>query len=714
MIDLDRVIKFLTIVIAIILFTFLLDPLLTAGFLMLTVLIGATFWFIKRKNITGNLLYIALFITIVVHLSAVLFIYYGNFQPFGGGEGDYATYNSQAQELAKNFRLGDFSGLDTKYLTDYGTSYYPVVIGLVYAIVSPQMIIGQIFSVWLAVVSIILIYLLVLEVGGTSRQAFLATILANLYPSYIFYGSLLLKDTIVVPLVFACLLLGVKLINKFSWKGFLFFYLLSIVLSHFRFYISYAVLISFVFCWLIFSNFEIKKRFWCAFAMIILFGFIPQICGNGYMGSNALRSYLSPEAIINYRQAAYLPRDANLTENNLNIRSEKEINPVKGTGSTIGAKTDLDKPLLFLKNYSETLMYSLFGPLPWQIKLKRQALALFETIPWYFLFIFVIKGVVAVIKKYKNALFMVAFSFVVFIVLGLFVPNFGIITRIRIPAFLSLFCIAAIGINFEGKLVNKIKNSISLVVLVAEKIKNWPIYFLDQKKLIKSKYIIFRLFGGKKIKARAGTIDGVVVYENFVCNVYTPKGFEIKKGGTVFDIGAHIGTFSVFASNFASKVYCFEPTESNFSLLKENLKINDILNVYPQNIAVSDRNGTKDLFINQNNTGGHSFYVNKIDSNKVVVPTVSLENFIDYNDISMIDFLKIDCEGGEYDIIMNCPRRVLDIIGKISMECHDIDDTRNTNALKKFLEFNGFIVEIKPNSCDGSPYFFAKNKKYNG
>jgi FkbM family methyltransferase len=254
------------------------------------------------------------------------------------------------------------------------------------------------------------------------------------------------------------------------------------------------------------------------------------------------------------------------------------------------------------------------------------------------------------------------------------------------------------------------RKHLTLVLMVKKKIKNWPVYFFDQKKLIKDKYIIFYFKNGQKIKARAGTIDGVIIYENFICNVYTPEGFEIKEKDVVIDIGAHIGIFSIFASKFASKIYSFEPNDDSFAIFKENIEINKVKNIYPFKMAVSNRTGEKELFINKDNSGNNSFYL-KNGSLKLTVPTISLEDFIDSNGISKIDFLKMDCEGGEYDIIFNCPRRILDMIEKISMECHDINSDWNAAALRKFLENNGFIVNIQLNTYAGSPYFFAKNKK---
>ena len=734
MLNSDNIFKVITTIVAIILFTFLFDGGLATGILMLTVLIGATFWAIRKKIVADKLPFLVLAITIAIHLAAVLFIFYTNFQPFG--EGDDVGYNPQIQYLAQSFRHGDFSPLIKDYQINYGITYYQAVMGVVYALTLPQMLVGQLFSVWLAVITVLLVYFLTIEIGGSKKQASFVGLIVNFYPSYIFYGSLLLKDPLIIPLAIASVLLIVKLIKNFSWRNFLIFYLVTAVLTNFRFYIGYASLLVFIFCWMLFSNLGLKKRFLYALIMIPLLGFLPQFSGNGYFGMSFMESYFSPQQIANYREQVYIskivPASPSSTSG-LDITSA--IAPVitSGSDSTFAATADFSNPVSFIISYSETFIYTLLGPFPWQIKNKSQAFALFETIPWYFLFFFIVIGIIKSIKKYRITLPLVFFSITVLAVLGLFTPNFGIITRIRIPALLVLFCFAPFG--FENKYINKIKNylmqkikfggyiellkhvkirklkkHLMVILEISTKIKNWPVYFLDCFKLVKDKYIIYNFRNGQKIKVRSGTADEEVVHEIFVCNVYTPKGFEIKDKDTVVDIGAHIGMFSIFASKFALNVYSFEPTNENFAILEENIKLNQATNVHPFKMAVSNKKGEKELFINKNNTGGHSFYKNKTGADTLLVKTTSLEDLVDSNNISKIDFLKVDCEGAEYDIILNCPKRILSMIKKISMEYHDIDSNWNVSVLKKFLEGNGFVVKLEVNSCDGSPYFYAMNQ----
>ncbi len=243
------------------------------------------------------------------------------------------------------------------------------------------------------------------------------------------------------------------------------------------------------------------------------------------------------------------------------------------------------------------------------------------------------------------------------------------------------------------KFIAKIKTAIRIIMLL----NNWPIYFADYFGLIKKPYIIcFK--NGIKYKIRPKTTDRGLLNEIWANYLYTPKGFEIKKNDLILDIGAHIGIFSVFASKFADdgKIYSFEPTPENFKILKENLEFNKIKNIVLINKAVSSKNEKREIILCDANTGGHSFFkIGNDYSKKIKIQTISLDKFVKENKIYQIDFLKMDCEGAEYEILFSCSKEVLRMIKKISMEYHNLNDYYNGFNLKNFLEKNGFKVIMK-------------------
>ena len=137
--------------------------------------------------------------------------------------------------------------------------------------------------------------------------------------------------------------------------------------------------------------------------------------------------------------------------------------------------------------------------------------------------------------------------------------------------------------------------------------------------------------------------------------------------GTVVDIGAHIGVFVVQASASGDRVVCYEPHPRNFELLQKNIAINALNNVKAIRQAVGDTRGVKRLSVYGPKSYGHTFYpwngrdfVSTID-----VESVTLADVLRSNGLDCIDFLKMHCEGAEFDILANTPQDVLDRIDTI-------------------------------------------------
>ena len=435
----------------------ILDKGLAVGLLFIALLTGITFVIISKIKTETKTLYLLFLITLLIHLGVVLFIHYAHFQPFSGGVGDYMTYNKEAQEISQGLRQGTLSLREVIFNSPVlqVTNYYPAVVGLIYRLTLPEVIIGELFNAWLVALSVLFVFLIVQEVTNSKKRAFLIGLIVNIYPSYVFYGSLLLKEALFICLTLAGLFLVLKLIKNFSWTNFLIFYIVLIVTTNLRFYISYVLIFTFIFCWLLISNLNLRKKVIYAIIIIPLLGFLPQISGHGYYGINLFKHFLTPQQITYYREVVYAPPPVPTPEV---PTPEVPTPPPPGTASTITVKTGLSNPFSFLGNYLKSFIYVLLGPFPWQMKYSRHFLALIETIPWYFLLFFVIKGIIKSIRNYRIILPLILFSLGTLAILALFISNFGIITRIRIPSFVVLLCLIPLAPNFQNKYLENIEN----------------------------------------------------------------------------------------------------------------------------------------------------------------------------------------------------------------------------------------------------------------
>jgi len=246
-------------------------------------------------------------------------------------------------------------------------------------------------------------------------------------------------------------------------------------------------------------------------------------------------------------------------------------------------------------------------------------------------------------------------------------------------------------------IIKKIKLGIQTIKII----KNWPIYILNYFGLIKKRYLIYNFRSGIRLKVRSNTEsdpDREVVSNIFFLKGYLlpEKNIVIRPSDTIIDIGAHIGAFSVLAAHKAKKglVYCYEPEKNNFNLLRQNIKLNKFGNVKAFNFAVLGKKGKKNLFLGDRSTTMYSMY-SKTKEKSVKVNCITLKGIFISIKIKKCNFLKLDCEGAEFEILYNTPKKYLKKIEKISMEFHDLDKKKlNHNYLKKFLEKHGFKVEI--------------------
>ena len=192
-------------------------------------------------------------------------------------------------------------------------------------------------------------------------------------------------------------------------------------------------------------------------------------------------------------------------------------------------------------------------------------------------------------------------------------------------------------------------------------------------------------------------MDAFILWETFVHKTYDYSGFEIKPEDTVVDIGGHIGIFAVYAARKANKgkVLVYEPVPENFEILKKNKKLNKLANLKINNSAVTSKRGYVNLNISKSNSGGHS--IHSVDTKETLkVPSITLGDIFKKNKIKKINYLKIDTEGAEFDIILNSPKEVFKNVEKIIMEYHDFVSNRNNHLeIIDYLKKCGFKVSMK-------------------
>ncbi len=270
-------------------------------------------------------------------------------------------------------------------------------------------------------------------------------------------------------------------------------------------------------------------------------------------------------------------------------------------------------------------------------------------------------------------------------------------------------------VNFLRETSDKIKNNARNYFLgfkIFLNVKNWKDYYFDCKKKAEKKFIVYDLKNGLKIITRSKTKDRDIFSEIFFGNEYFFNEFKLPEKAVVFDVGAHIGVFSVFVSNKAQKIFAFEPAPENFELLKKNIELNRLESkVFAFNSAVSSRKGTQKFFLYSFNSGGNSFFQLQGTGMKksIEVLTITLKEVFEKHKIKECDLMKVDIEGEEFDLFYNMPEKTLKKIKRIVMECHPFNENK-PEKLVEFLKQKGFKIK-KQRKSFGMLLILAENKK---
>lgn len=240
----------------------------------------------------------------------------------------------------------------------------------------------------------------------------------------------------------------------------------------------------------------------------------------------------------------------------------------------------------------------------------------------------------------------------------------------------------------------------------------------------------------------------VLIYEIFYQNSYFISDLTLNPGSVIIDAGANIGLFSLLAlkhCKYDALIYSFEPIPSSFECLKRNLApfsnkarlynmgIGDVTEdcfieftlfgndlstatYKPMDKMISNYNPLKnyDILLKISQFRNKFLYKllkflpfmrnylvkknfkNQTLEKKVMCKLTSLGHFIEKNGIDHIDFIKIDVEGAEFDVIKSIKPSQFPMIKQLCIEVHNINN--RVDQLDFYLQEQGYITQIHRNS----------------
>jgi FkbM family methyltransferase len=229
--------------------------------------------------------------------------------------------------------------------------------------------------------------------------------------------------------------------------------------------------------------------------------------------------------------------------------------------------------------------------------------------------------------------------------------------------------------------------------------------------------------------AHLNRIETEFVYQEiFEANSYLRHGITINEGDCIFDVGANIGLFTLWATQNSQnvEVYAFEPIPPVFELLRLNTEIHS-LNVKLFNVGLSDevrsdpftyypyasvlsgrfadaveeREIVKSV-LNQQGVAIQETTVSEEEIDELLVERLKSEQFtcqlrtisdvINEYSIEQIDFLKIDVEKSEMDVLAGILAEDWQKIKQIVVELHNING--RLDKITDLLECHGYDLKI--------------------
>lgn len=198
-------------------------------------------------------------------------------------------------------------------------------------------------------------------------------------------------------------------------------------------------------------------------------------------------------------------------------------------------------------------------------------------------------------------------------------------------------------------------------------------FFLFYSRIRSGREVVSKSFlirvGNKKISVavRNNFSDPYVLYEAFVSHDYD-QGLPSEPPGTVFDVGANVGYVALYLKvRFPNaRIYCFEPDPDTFVQLKKN--ISQFPDMMCYQYALGAERGERIFYRSPAFHMRNSLYSRDETDEKIEVKMMTFLDAMNQTGVSHVDLLKIDIEGGEYEVLKAMPD--LGVVTSVVGELH--------------------------------------------
>jgi len=180
------------------------------------------------------------------------------------------------------------------------------------------------------------------------------------------------------------------------------------------------------------------------------------------------------------------------------------------------------------------------------------------------------------------------------------------------------------------------------------------------------------------------------VYFNFV-----DKGLDhllsvASNFKVVFDVGANIGYTALRLSQELEQsgiVYAFEPDPYNFKRLEENVNLNPQSSINIERYGLGNQEGRLKLaVVTTDNLGGNRISI-EADGDYNWIDITTIDIFCTKHQLSMVDLIKIDVEGFEFNVLKGAEQLILNLRPILYVEIDDINLSQQGTSAKELVRF---------------------------
>ncbi|MCU0303752.1 MAG: FkbM family methyltransferase [Thermoanaerobaculales bacterium] len=204
---------------------------------------------------------------------------------------------------------------------------------------------------------------------------------------------------------------------------------------------------------------------------------------------------------------------------------------------------------------------------------------------------------------------------------------------------------------------------------------------------------VVRLRRGPRFEVR-GALDLWLLKEICLDREYERFATPLGETATVVDIGAGIGELAIHlaAGQPARRVIAVEPAPDTFAVLERNLARNGIANVTAVRAAIGA--GPATLALDLATAPALRSATPTPTPGLAPVPAMTLGELFGRHSVDRCDLLKIDCEGGEEEILRDPPVELLERVGRLVVETHREGAGERLAAM---LAGRGLATRVSPN-----------------